>query len=191
MRTSEDTTEVFAAFAKAQGQMGGAVKDSANPFFKSKYSDLPSVVAAIKAPFAANNLAFVQGTGYRDGLAVITTRIVHASGQWIESEMAGPVAKSDPQGLGSAISYYRRYSLQSLCGIPSVDDDAESAMLRGPELPNRITDAEAEVLKSQLEELSVDVMAFNGHFGVSSVDELTDQQLAKAQQMLNRKKANQ
>lgn len=127
MQTSENINELAAALSKAQSQMTGAHKSAANPFFKSKYSDLASVIEAISKPFGDNDLAFVQGAGFCEGMVRVTTRIIHASGQWVEDYTDLPPVKSDPQAFGSAITYAKRYGLQALAGVPSVDDDGNAA----------------------------------------------------------------
>ena len=130
MKYSEETNELSLALCLAQGQMGGAVKDSSNPFFKSSYADLTSVIKAIKQPFADNGLSYTQFPVSSDIGVGVATRLMHVSGQWVESEFVLPIVKQDPQAAGSAITYARRYALQSIAGIPTADDDAESAMLR-------------------------------------------------------------
>jgi len=131
MKSSESINELASALCNAQGQMGGAVKDSSNPFFKSSYADLTSVIKAIKQPFSDNSLSYTQFPVSNDHGVGVSTRLMHISGQWLEMEYTLPTVKKDPQASGSAITYARRYALQSIAGIPTADDDAESAMLRG------------------------------------------------------------
>ena len=131
MKSSESINELASALCAAQSQMGGAVKDSANPFFKSSYADLTSVIKAIKQPFADNGLSYTQFPVSNENGVGVSTRLMHISGQWLEMEYTLPTVKKDPQASGSAITYARRYALQSIAGIPTADDDAESAMLRG------------------------------------------------------------
>ena len=131
MKQSESIAALAKALVAAQAEMGGAVKDSANPFFKSKYADLTSVVRAIKEPFANHGLAYTQFPICAENRAGVVTRLLHESGEWLEEEFTMPLVKNDPQGFGSALTYCRRYALQALAGIPAADDDAESAMLRG------------------------------------------------------------
>jgi hypothetical protein len=128
MRTSETVAAISAAFAKAQSAMGGAKKDAANPFFKSKYADLAAVMEAIAKPFADNGLSFMQSPGMYDGNICVTTRIMHESGEWIEGDTILPPTKADAQGYGSAITYGKRYGLQAMTGVPSVDDDGNAAV---------------------------------------------------------------
>ena len=130
MKSSETIKDLAEALCKAQAEMGGAVKDSANPFFKSSYADLTSVIKAIKQPFSNNGLSYTQFPISGEKAVGVATRLMHSSGQWIEEECLLPIVKQDPQASGSAITYARRYALQSIAGIPTADDDAESAMLR-------------------------------------------------------------
>ena len=130
MNQSESITDLATALCLAQAEMGGAIKDSTNPFFNSSYADLSSVIKVIKEPFAKWGLSFVQlpvTSAGGNGVGV-STMLMHKSGQWLQGEYLLPMDKVTPQGAGSAITYARRYALQSLVGIPSVDDDSELAM---------------------------------------------------------------
>lgn len=125
---SAEIGELAAALAVAQGEITGALKDSANPFFKSKYADLASVWDACRASLSKNGLAVIQVAGTNnDGAAVITTTLAHKSGQWIRGSIALMPVKSDPQGMGSALTYARRYALAAMVGVAQVDDDANAA----------------------------------------------------------------
>lgn len=139
MQTSQQIDQIAAALAAAQGEMTGAKKSSANPYFKSSYADLASVMEAIAAPFAAHGLSFIQSAGQaaHGGGVSVTTLLMHSSGQWIESDpMVLPPVKNDPQAFGSAVTYAKRYSLQAMVGVPSVDDDAAAATA-APKAPAR------------------------------------------------------
>lgn len=115
---SAEIGELAAALAVAQGEITGALKDSANPFFKSKYADLASVWDACRASLSKNGLAVIQSAGTNnDGAAVITTTLAHKSGQWIRGSIALMPVKSDPQGMGSALTYARRYALAAMVGV--------------------------------------------------------------------------
>lgn len=133
MNRSEQINELAAALAMAQGQMEGAKKDSDNPFFKSKYADLASVVDAIRGPLAEHGLAYVQLPipTERDEVQVETV-LLHASGQWIASIVTVPVTKQDAQGYGSALTYARRYGLQAMAGVAAEDDDGNAAAKAKP-----------------------------------------------------------
>ena len=127
MNKSDDIKDLAGALCKAQSEMGGASKDANNPFFKSKYADLSSVIRAVKQPFADNGLSYSQLPISKDGLVGVTTILMHNSGQWLSSDLLLKPVKGDPQAAGSCLTYCRRYSLQSLAGIPSEDDDGNAA----------------------------------------------------------------
>ena len=130
METSNEVTELFTALSAAQGSMSGAIKGKANTFFKSSYSDLAAVIEAISEPFAENGLAFIQAPcDAEHGFIAVETRITHKSGQWIQSQLKIP-AKNDAQGYGSGLTYAKRYALQAMAGVPSIDDDGNAATRR-------------------------------------------------------------
>jgi hypothetical protein len=133
MEMSEQVDVLAKALSKAQGEMGGAVKDSSNPFFKSSYADLGSVIAAIKDSFAANGLSYTQFPIRDEAGAGVETILMHESGQWIKSSYTLPLAKFDAQSAGSCLTYARRYALQAIAGIPAVDDDGNQATASAPQ----------------------------------------------------------
>jgi hypothetical protein len=124
---SPEIDKLAAALSKAQGKIEAAVKDSANPFFKSKYADLASVWAAIRQPLTENGLSIVQEPSSKNGLVAVTTTLLHSSGQYTRSTLEVPVGKQDAQGYGSAITYVRRYQLQAIAGVAPEDDDGNAA----------------------------------------------------------------
>jgi hypothetical protein len=127
MNKSETISELAAALSKAQAEMTGAKKSAKNPFFKSNYANLEEVINTVKEPFANHGLSFVQFPISTEGAAGVETIIMHESGEYIANEFLLKCAKVDPQGMGSAITYARRYGLQSAVGIPSEDDDGNAA----------------------------------------------------------------
>ena len=130
MNKSESIKNLAMALNKAQAEMGGAAKDANNPFFKSKYADLGSVIRAIKEPFASNGLSYSQFPISEADTVGVDTILMHSSGEWIESRLLLPMVKADPQKAGSAITYARRYALAAIVGIATEDDDAEDATRR-------------------------------------------------------------
>jgi len=125
---SRELGKIFAALAKAQGMMRGAVKDKENPFYKSGYADLASVVEAVREPLATNEICFYHELGDSDGTGVTVTCILgHSSGQWLSSTVTIKPAKADAQGIGGAQTYGRRYTLVAITGLPQVDDDGNTA----------------------------------------------------------------
>jgi len=126
MNKSDTIKELASALNKAQAEMSGAKKKATNPFFKSKYSDMNAVVDAIRQPFCDNGLSYSQFPLFEGGCVGVETILMHESGEWISNILMLPMVKQDPQAAGSAITYARRYSLQSIAGIPSEDDDGNS-----------------------------------------------------------------
>jgi len=127
-----DTIDALAkALATVQSQLEGAKKDSSNPFFKMKYATLASAWDACRDLLTANGLSVVQASSVIEGRSfVLDTILLHESGQWISGQLSVPLVKEDPQGLGSAMTYARRYSLMAIVGICPEDDDAEEATKR-------------------------------------------------------------
>lgn len=115
------------ALSAAQGEITGAKKDSENPFFKSSYADLAACWEACRAPLAKHGLAVIQTTcEAAEGVRVVTT-LAHKSGEWIRGTLQMKPVKNDPQGIGSCITYARRYALAAIVGLAQVDDDANAA----------------------------------------------------------------
>jgi hypothetical protein len=126
--SSPQVSQLAAALSVAQGLIGGAVKDSNNLFFKTRYADLASVVSAIRPALSANGLSYLQRSHPNPDGVAIETVILHASGEWISTGIvAVPLSKYDAQGFGSAITYARRYSLQMAFGVAPEDDDGNAA----------------------------------------------------------------
>jgi hypothetical protein len=124
----EQGSKIAKALHEAQGLMTGVKKDSKNPFYKSTYSSLGSVFEAVMAPFQACDIAVTQVMDVTEGgHMLLITKLIHVSGEMIESKMILP-SITDPQKIGGAITYYKRYSLQSIAGVPSTDDDGQEAV---------------------------------------------------------------
>lgn len=121
------TKELATALAKAQAAMKPALKDSTNPHFKSKYADLTSVWEACRDALTKNGLSVVQATEFEGDAVWIKTILLHASGEMIEGRYPLRPVQNTPQGMGSAISYARRYALAAMVGVVSDDDDGNEA----------------------------------------------------------------
>lgn len=134
METSESINEISAALAKAQGQIENAIKDSSNPFFKSKYADLTSVWAACRKQLSENGLSVIQSPEESSHGISVVTMLCHSSGQWIRSKYSMPCdsSKLTPQVIGSAITYARRYALSAMVGIAPHDDDDANEVSKKP-----------------------------------------------------------
>lgn len=152
MEKSDSIKNLAIAMCKAQGEMGGAHKGANNPFFKSKYADLSSVVQAVKEPFATNGLSYVQFP-INDGDKIgIETILMHESGEWLTNSFTVKASKQDAQGAGSVITYCRRYGLQAIAGIPSEDDDGNAASKgnSAPAIPTKDDLSWVQALKADI-----------------------------------------
>lgn len=129
MQTSNEINELANALCVAQGIMGAALKDSKNPHFGSDFASLEAIAAVIKQPLADNGLSVIQFPISDESGVGIVTRIMHISGQWIEEKWTMPSVKAGPQQYGSLITYFRRYSLAAIFGIPQTDKDASDMQL--------------------------------------------------------------
>ncbi len=123
MKTSESVKEIYGALASAIGEIPNPPKNATNPHFKNRYADLSGILDTVKPILKKNGLAVVQGVETESNLVKIQTRIIHVSGEWIESELTLQAAGTDPQKIGSAITYGRRYSISSMLNIAADDDD--------------------------------------------------------------------
>jgi hypothetical protein len=131
-----------AAMAKAQLELKNPPKDSVNPHYKSRYADLATVRDVVVPVLAKHGLAVMQLPSEFGGAVALTTLLTHTSGEWVESTVCLRSPKSDPQGVGSALTYLRRYSLQALAGVAAEDDDdghaagqRPAAVTREPQQP--------------------------------------------------------
>lgn len=125
----EPINELAAALAAAQGEIMPAPKDADNPFFKSKYASLPAVRAAMQAAFAKHGLSVVQIPSIEGSQLRLHTLLLHSSGQSLDCGLlAADVDLANPQKMGSAITYFRRYALAAISQtVADEDDDANEA----------------------------------------------------------------
>ncbi len=148
----EQMVNIATALVKAQKEMQTPKKGSLNPFFKNKYADLNDVLEAIVPALNNNNIVLLQPLVNIDGKNFVKTVLMHESGETFESLAEIFCAKqNDAQAYGSGISYARRYSISSICGIGSEDDDAQKAVT----LPKATNEniAKARAVKATLEQL--------------------------------------
>jgi len=149
MNKSEQINEIAMALSKAQAAIKGAVEDSTNPHFRSKYASLQSYIDAAREPLTNNGLAITQLLTDVNcesmNLVTIETVMMHSSGQWISSTFSVPVSKADAQGFGSAVTYARRYSYAAIVGIAPVDDDGTQAVAVAPTVAAKAVKLPAKV----------------------------------------------
>jgi hypothetical protein len=131
---SKDFALLAAALAAAQAEMKNPAKDQkaevpmkSGGKYSYHYTDLASVMEAIRGPLTKNGIAVLQPVGIDRSRVMVTTLLAHKSGQWIQTDVVMIAGQDTPQGLGSAITYGRRYSLSALVGIAPADDDDGAA----------------------------------------------------------------
>jgi hypothetical protein len=120
--------KIAGAFVKAKRDFGPALKDKTNPAFRSKYADLGACLEAVEDALLGNGIALFQETSLDDSGVTVETVLLHESGESMRfGKLHVPASKQDPQGYGSALTYARRYSLITACGIAPEDDDGNAA----------------------------------------------------------------
>jgi len=123
LNKSESIANLVKALSTLQGELKDADKNALNPHFKSKYADLSEVLGNLRPLLAKNQLALSQFPSFENGIVSVTSLLAHASGEWIESTASAPATKQDVQGVGSAITYLKRYSAAAIVGMASADQD--------------------------------------------------------------------
>ncbi len=166
---SSQINEICTALAKAQGEFPRIEHNRDNSFFKSSYADLHAIVSVIRPVLSKNGLSVTQITKISStGEIVLHTKLIHASGQWIETRSRIIPEKGDVQSYGRAVSYHKRYALMGLLSITasgdSSDDDAEGLMEKHRELTSKAAlnydpkkQSPTTITQEQLEELELEL----------------------------------
>ena len=184
-----ETGGIYAALAAAQGEIGGAKKDAKNPHFKSQYATLESVVDAIKPVAAKHGLGYLQRFHDCENGVALETIIFHASGAELSTgTLRIPASKNDAQGYGSAITYARRYGLQTAFGIAPEDDDGNAAVKAEPKESKVITVQQAADLRALMQEVGADEGKFLAYFQNGTIEELPAGKYGQAIKLLQAKR---
>lgn len=193
MQKSEQINELAKALCAAQLEMKHAVKDAKNPFFKSDYATLAAISDACLPALNKNGIAVIQTTGIEmhrppdtGTTTFLQTTLVHTSGQWIAATYPIHPVKNDPQSLGSALSYARRYCLAGITGVVVGDDDGEEAMSRDAAEKVKETAAKVQVTRpseTQLEQLKNAII--KSHWSTNDVKNYLDRMGLKTTKELN------
>lgn len=152
MKQSDSINELATALAKAQGEIKDAPLDSINPHFKNKYASLESMLKTIRPVFAKHGLSIIQMPHTNtEGKHLLTTRLMHSSGQWLESDLQLLLMKQDMQGIGAATTYARRQAVSAVAGISSDEDnDGEPAAVSSKPIPKPIVNHAPKPVKSEV-----------------------------------------
>lgn len=149
---SESIVKLMPALLKAQKAIASVKKDSKNPHLKNNYASIEAVIDAIKSALNDNDIVFIQPLDVVNGATVVTTRLIHVSGEYLQGSLLLSLPKdkdgrdkTDPQSVGSAITYARRYSLCSLLGLSQEDDDGNA--VSGVGLSDKVIDLNNKIGK--------------------------------------------
>ena len=183
MKTSDQLDKIAPALLAAQADIGNAAKNSKNPHFRNDYANLESVIEAVKGPLNRHGIIIIQGVGeVKDGVLSVTTRLLHSSGQWLEETASSPIPKPDPQGVGSTVTYLRRYSASGLLFLTQTDDDGEAARHDAtPAAPSKLTKDQLSTLAGlQLQDTATAARIAKGleFYKVKSIEDLSSEQAA-------------
>lgn len=143
MITSESITKIAPALLAVQKEIENPHKNSENPHFRNRYADLAEIINTMREVCANHGIVVVQSTGMSDGNCTVDTMLLHESGEWIRSNAACPLPKQDPQGVGSATTYLRRYSLAAMLCLAQEDDDGNVGSKKSPPQTQRATPQDA------------------------------------------------
>ena len=160
---SESLADFSKAFAMFQAEVINPLNSTVNNFFKNKYATLADVLNEVRPVLAKHGLSILQMPSGNDGLVQLTTLIMHTSGEWIETEpMTMRPEKGTPQGIGSCLTYLRRYSLSSILGVASEDDDdgneASKPDNNKGKSPEPKKSAKKDTVKNELKELIAEIV---------------------------------
>ncbi len=162
MRTSESIKNIAKAMAQFQAEVKNPANTADNPFFKSKYAPLNDVLNLVRPILTKHGLSVLQSPSGDGEHITVTTLITHESGEWIESDpLTLKAEKANAQGVGSAVTYARRYALSAMLGISSEDDDDGNYASSAKDKQNEQTDAqtsktEEKATKEQLNKIYVE-----------------------------------
>ena len=164
MKNSPEINLIAEALNKIQARIDDVQKNATNPHLKNNYANLSAVLDTVRPMLSAVGLSVIQLPGYGDGVVYVETVLMHVSGQFISSTSASPLPKADPQGVGSCITYLRRYSLAALVGITQADDDANS--VKAASVEQLCTFAQADRMQRLLDRCPESTQAwFTERFG--------------------------
>lgn len=173
MIKSESIKELALALSAAQKAMGFATKDSTNPFFKSNYADLASCIEAARLPLSDNGLSISQMPDMTPEGPALVTILMHKSGEYLQATYPLKPIKDDPQGMGSAITYARRYCFASIIGLASADDDGNAATGQGAPVIPKVSKIQADQIRSMLKTLAKTDERILAFYSIGHLEDLT------------------
>lgn len=206
MKKSETIIELSKAFAKMQKELEQPLKNANNPFFKSKYVPLENVVDSITKASSKHGLSFTQfPSSDENGNVTVGTMVMHESGEWIEYDpICMKPVKNDPQAIGSAITYAKRYALSAIFGITSDKDDDGNDATHLPKtsskktvtkIPKELVKVYEDIIHSVIDRTGKNDGSITRWFceklGVAKIEDITMDQVSMADTLLKRLENNQ
>lgn len=187
------------AFLALQHSIKPAIKDATNPAFRSKYADLGAVWEAVKEPLHDAGFSVIQSPDFDGSDMWLKTTILHVSGEKMEGRYPIRPVKHDPQGVGSALTYARRYSISAMLGVIADDDDDGNAASNSngkaaspapaPVPMGKINAVQLKEVTDLLVKADADIPKFCKHFKIESVPDLPAAKYQTAVEMLKSKVA--
>jgi len=185
---------LIAALCEASKDFPEITKDTENPYFKSQYADLATLIKATRPHLAKNGLSVLQLPQTRGAIVILTTLLAHTSGEWLSNELEMPISKIDAQGVGSGITYARRYSYQSILNIAGEEDDDGNAAVGKTQAdrwgkgstdstPGKVNPVQIRAFWSACttgKKSKEQALQYFGNMGYESVDELNKSELDAA-----------
>jgi hypothetical protein len=182
--------KICAAYVAAFAEIEAATKSAVNPHFKSRYADLPAVIDAIKPHLAKHGLSFMQCPRPADSGVSIETILIHAGGEKLSmGVLFVPANKQDAHGYGSALTYARRYALQTCFGLPTEDDDGNAAANSVKQQPT-ITTLQFRVLQDLIDRTGIDAAQMAAYYKVDAISKLPATKFDHAKSALEGKLTN-
>jgi len=181
---------IVSALAAALPELESAKKNKANPAFKSKYADLAAVIDALE-PIRKHGLWYLQRAIENENGAQIETIYIHTSGETLSAGTTFmPATKKDAQGFGSALSYCRRYGLQTAFGLATEDDDGNAAVKASQSrqsAPEKVNDAQWAALVQLTEATGTDAGKLCQAYNAASLKDFTPEQFNQAKAILEKR----
>ena len=168
--TSKVEASLASAMAAAFAEIEAATKTANNPHFKSKYADLGAIIDAVKPPLIKHGLFFTQRPQPSEDGVIVETVLHHAGGETLSlGSLYVPANKKDAQGFGSAMTYARRYALQTAFGVPTEDDDGNAAAASAPASNALVSEEQLHQLQDKANAVGADLQRFCAYFKVPSL----------------------
>lgn len=184
-KCSAEVDQIFAALSQLQGDISNPAKNKSNPYFKSNYADLAACWGVLRDHLTQHGLCVTQWPmAGKDGVINIVTIIGHKSGQWMRGVLPMRPVKDDPQGVGSAITYGRRYALAAAIGFAQEDDDGNAATSKAP---SGLHERQVNSITTTLEAYGMDAAPILTHYQVSKLADLPPAKYATVMKQIHAK----